>query len=274
MMEIYSYWEQKGNKVFSETLLEHIVEALNLLNLKENSKIDIFGNRLSPRFNDIVRLTVIFHDIGKLFYQTSYYIDREKKHQIMSFRGHEYFSTYIFQTFRINLLERSLLKDEDIEMFVDYGAVVFSILYHHHAMGTKKREYTLHRRSLEKSLLLLDRLRNYMRELNRNGWLTDEEYDVIVFTLNKEYILSFSFIPISAVIKEYIDDIWRETIKNPKFRRLCLLSLMTLITVDYISAARRRSVSATRFSKILREFYEYYFSPLNSVSKDVKNILK
>ena len=258
-MEIYSYWEQKGDKVYSETLYEHIVEALKLLNLEENSKINIFGIRLSPRFKDIVRLAVIFHDIGKLFYQTSYYIDHEKKHQVMSFRGHEYLSTHIFQTFRNNLLERSQLGDEDLEKFKEYGAVTFSIFYHHHAMGTKKREYHLYRKNLEKSLTLISRLIEYMRELRNAGWLTDEEYGVISSTLSKEYILSLSSASINEEIKEYVYEVWRETVKTPRFRKLCLLSLATLITVDYRSTIRKRPTSATRFSKIIGEFYEHYF---------------
>ena len=257
MNEIYSYWEQEGDKIYSETLYEHILNALNNLNI-EYSKIILFGKKLTPRFGDIARLTVIFHDIGKTFYQTNYSINGNRK--IISFRGHEYISAYIFHIFNSHLLEHGSLSDSELKRFEEYNAITFSIFYHHHAMGVGKRKPYCVYRSLEKGFSLLDVLKKYMNKLENNNWLKEVENNILYTILNKLDLLKTNIkLMIRDIETVLYKNIWKDIIKYPNFRKLCLLSLTTLIAVDYTSAKKRPGAS-TRFSNIIKDFHNYYFT--------------
>jgi len=256
MSEIYSYWEQYRDKIYSETLYEHILNALSNLNIK-HSRIILFGEKLTPRFRDIARLAIIFHDIGKTFFQSNYFTRGERK--TISFKGHEYISTYIFHIFNNRLIEYSSLSNNELKRFEEYNATTFSIFYHHHAMGVRKRKPYCSYRSLEKGFSLIDILKKYMDKLRNNNWLKGEEYDILCTILDNLDLLRTDIRLILRNIETVLyENIWREIIKHPNFRRLCLLSLATLIAVDYTSAKKRPGVS-TRFSNIIKDFYNYYF---------------
>ncbi len=135
MNDILSYYAKKDSKIIVETLQEHGYEAMKLVNQINYSPIFRLVKRIFPNlknFNELVDLTIVFHDSGKAFFQE----DKIEDKAHLSFRGHEFLSSYIFKRFyertNINPIERygiTLVKD----------IINFAILFHHHSMNIKER---------------------------------------------------------------------------------------------------------------------------------------
>ena len=236
-MEILSYCKDDSK----ELLVDHISAALEIVN--PNSRLFRFAGRYAD-FERAVRLAVVFHDSGKVFYQ-------KRGRNGMSFMGHEYFSTYIFSSF-INKLFKLDLENCDGLL---RDAVTFTIFFHHHAMNVKLRKPKIDEKAVELGVSLLD---TFVGDVEQ--FLTAEESDALKGAV--EAITSQKPEDIANGVVNYVEEriraVWREIMVNPKLKRLSYATLLALTTADYLSAQKNRKSGRTRFSAIVDEFYRFY----------------
>ena len=265
MTEIYAYL--RGNR--SQSLDKHIKLCLEAFEeIKETKIWDAFRKIYNDaKVEKYVKFAIIFHDFGKIFYQTNRYSNKKENVEYLSFRGHEFFSTYLADKFLNLWLEKDISNRTD--EYEDFRLLVYaSILYHHHAMGLKSREK-------------VDEIRvcrnhdEYKKILNRSGEILkyylknfgDNVVDLFIeelknFRLKKsdrnEYILNRRII---SDVFRYVDElnveIWRNFVKNKIFRKMMILTTNILLTVDYKGSENRGEVR-TEFSEVLNEFIWLY----------------
>jgi CRISPR/Cas system-associated endonuclease Cas3-HD len=85
---------------------------------------------LDEDFPDIVRLFIVFHDLGKAFY-------RRRGDENTNFTGHEILSAYILDEFKIEFTRKDLYRLEKISRMLK--PALFAVAFHHHPMGVEKR---------------------------------------------------------------------------------------------------------------------------------------
>jgi len=244
---IYSYYSDESK----ESLEDHINLALSLIN--DESKLVKHGSKFTKYFPIYAKLSVIFHDLGKVFFQKNY----SRLGNYLSFRGHEFLSAYIFEKFRKQLL---MLDPDNAEIYKEYKIITFAILYHHHAMG----------RELDDRYINLDSVKmgfNYFSELKGivSSFLVKinmSEPGLRAFNnVLAEMQFSSNFL---ESVKTYIDrikaDLWGEFISDASFRKKSLLLLILLIAVDYLAAQSIRKPTSSVFSQTINDFYQLYMS--------------
>ncbi|MEM3404151.1 MAG: hypothetical protein QXJ17_06430 [Nitrososphaeria archaeon] len=263
MNKIFSYYD----KDVKETLHDHIEAGLDAVSRVDKAPIFRYIQRIYSdikNFNDLIRLIVVFHDIGKVFYQLNPLENKDH----LSFLGHEILSTYVFKKFydtyykEDSLFECKFgLKDHKISI---EETLEFSILYHHHAMS------------------LLDRLNHFSRDVIRvergvslfgellievGAFLSKKEREVFAITLNdlKEQVVEPNFV---MEIKNYCENnikssLWREIWlnKDKKVKKFSLVLLSILMVADNMAAQKNRKYSEGIFNEVLKEFYNYYLCP-------------
>jgi CRISPR-associated endonuclease Cas3-HD len=157
-------------------LIDHIASALEIVEKAENSSLFRFAERFYPDFKRAAKLAVVFHDSGKIFYQ----FKRGKEgRRYLSFKGHEYFSTYILSMFANNLLEI------DVENYEKDGTLrqicTFAIFFHHHAMNVRLRKPEVKPMMFEYGMQLLDKFADevsiFLDEVERDAM--EKALDVI-----------------------------------------------------------------------------------------------
>jgi len=261
---IYSYYSEG----IMETLLEHIKEALRLLSKIDNSRISRVGRSLYKNFNKLLIFSVTFHDLGKVFYQGNVYKGT------MSFRGHEFFSAYIYELFRNELINIHLQDTCLEELSNTYKVVTFAILYHHHAMNLYLRKSTLlkdvsylkrrERESIIRGFQLLNNLKEYFSLLTTEGVFNETEFKAATASLNRISSEGSNLGTFLVNVRRHLDEVnkclWKNFTSDQKFRKLCLLTLSSLITVDYLSAIKGREETTTLFSHVLKEYYKLYMN--------------
>jgi len=254
-MKIYSY---KTPEV-EETLDVHVLTALDLI--KKKSKIVRYGAKIEPKFYDILRVAVIFHDIGKAFYQANYK-EKDMK-RVLSFRGHEVISAYIFH----NILKK-LKQEVGVEEYRIYDPATFSILYHHHAMGIDKRISTIIKikepEELGKILQVTSSIIDNILQKNELEEFRKALVNTVMELIEKVQEVGFRKLLeiIAGNVKQLKSSLWRKDYgyaTSKKFRKVALLLLSALITVDYIAAIKIRGGSQTIFAQAINEYYAIYF---------------
>ncbi len=275
---------EKSLRISKQTLGEHIEESLKAIEKIKDGKLwSFYVNTLTDgkelknydeeTFEKWLKFAVIFHDIGKVFYQRNFGFDKDEDVKYLNFRGHEFFSTYLADIFIDLWLERDL--ESRLNEFKDFRWIVCSsILYHHHAMGLKSRE-----RLDEIRVCKLEEYDSIINEVNRIFKETshlDRLFGAgIVETFigelmkfkskfrknkNKEYVLDKRFI---SEVFRYVDDlnarIWTEFVKNKDFRKLMILTTTILIVLDY-EGSKTRTEKPPKFYNILKEFVDLYKS--------------
>lgn len=264
MNALLSYYEVTPNKIVEETLHDHIVAGLQAVNRIDNSPISRYIKKTYPglrNFYDIVRLAVVFHDVGKVLYQ----LDPSKVRGHISFFGHEIFSTYIFKKFCDTYYKEDPCFDREFGL-KNFGlslekVIEFSILYHHHAMALDERIKYLSRDfiKLEKRLSLFEDL---IEELD--SFLSKKEKYVLEKTVRE---LKEKFAEPEAImeVKNYCSDyirnkVWYEVWlnKNGKVKKFSLILLSTLLVADNFAAQKNRGYSEGVFNDVLEEFHEHY----------------
>ncbi len=225
---IYAF--KKGNKV--QTLDEHIEKCLNVLDKIRNSKL------WSSVFNyEFVKRTIVFHDIGKVFYQ------KNKKN--LSFVGHEFISAYVFW----KVFGDCFIGDEKkLELLY-----LFPIIFHHHTMRIKGGGSRKGRLEALESISITSPTEEVLFELKK----------ILMKYISYEYVkktvkalIHLEILEVKNKIESKINDIWREF--HGRFARNCLRLLLITMTCDYEGSKSRGK--PTSFGRILEEFLEYYGS--------------
>jgi len=233
---IYSF---RRNSI-EETLKDHVKEMLRILEDSTDSKVFKFAEKLSVSkkvFHDSIKIAVIFHDSGKIFYQ--------KPSGNLSFPGHERASTYILDIFTKKLIRINMLENKVRNL------MLFSVLYHHHAMG--ERNY-----HIESSV----KLKHLFEEFTRDVSELMEQYDLKSY-INplKEVITLFvekmGCKPEATQIKEVENELWDHYV-NSEVKTLMLLSLSILVSLDYEAAKKLRGGAYSPFYPAVKEFTQNY----------------
>ena len=214
-----------------QTLDEHVKLCLKALDKIKSSKL----YSMKGLKDDLVRLMVLYHDIGKIFYQRS-------NVNMLRFTGHEFISAYIFN----KILEQKLvgLIEEEHE-FILY---LYPIIFHHHSMGVRKRiEHLSKVKLIQPSEFQLEELKMML-----NNYL-DKKY--VKYTI--EIIKSLNINKVRCFIKGEINKIFR--MFHGEFARRCLQLLLILIICDYEGAKSRGK--PTSFGRIIEELVKYYSVP-------------
>ena len=212
---IYAF-KRKG---IEQTLDEHIELCLEAF---EKIKDTRFWKNLNLD-DHIVKSMIVYHDIGKVFYQ------RDSKD--LSFFGHEFISAYVFW----KVFGKALPKEIELTLLAP-------IIYHHHAMGVKKRLKDLD----EKKIIKPD------------DEILNELKGILIKYLNKEIVSetikvmkSIEILKVKRKIENKINEIWLEF--HGEFARKFLSLLMILIVCDYEGSKSRNKI--TGFGMIVEEFF-------------------
>lgn len=253
MGRVLSYFKKEGPLTIEEYLSEHINDCVRLFEKLRASKMGRAG-MLYEGFLDAVRLSVIFHDLGKAFYQ--------RRGESISFAGHEIFSTHILYQFYNKLLEEN--PDECDKLSRILKPALFAVMFHHHPMDVGKR---LER--IGKIELLSNSLSDLQYELSllSDGALCTEERGALNLVIEElEHKIQKNELRLNDIKRQFSDSIdymiYRHFISARKediiMKRASYMTLTALIIIDYISANRRRK-GRSRFGEIAEEFYRLYF---------------
>ena len=248
---IYSFYREG----VEESLKDHILLALNKVS-------EVRSSRLARAVDDpdklskALKISVIAHDLGKAFYQ----VEHKGK---MSFRGHEVISAYI--------LNNSLIELSEWEKW--HLPLVFSVLYHHHAMGFENwsSNYLKYKRrgfqaALEErnGLSLLEELSQIVEEVS------PEEVKEVTKVISEKVLELSSFKSAEEFVREVnltVDDVRKKIWENftyggdPVMRKRSLVLLSGLVTADYLASNESRG-GDSKFLRVLREFHELYMRGL------------
>lgn len=253
-IEILSYYSKSNGRVIKETLYEHINEALKIVQGIEESKIGKYVCTAFPKirnFSELVKLTIVFHDVGKVFYQKD--INEIREHA--SFLGHEFFSAYMFREFcwSNEIINSKKTFEIDIEK-----PITFAIVFHHHAMDVKRIEF----------------LKQEHININKGAGLFEALLENVEPFLNVKYKNSFAkslntvrerlkneslVIPhIKREAENIVGDIWKEIWLDRDKKKFSLILLDILLVADNIAAKNRRGHSISTFTQTLTDFYDLY----------------
>jgi len=245
-MVIYSYF--CGN--IREELGEHISNALNFYEKIDSS---VFVRNINSKllgefkFRELIRYAIVFHDLGKVFYQGNFV-----KENCLSFVGHEFFSAILFKLHVENLAENNILTSRRTYMEFKYP-ILFSILYHHHAMG-----YSLRLKKLGKIRFDREIEEHIEKDVPRImvQYVSENEVDHVVENL--KLILEKTVNSPAIILEETHsigEDVWKILETYPKLKKLALATLTILIILDYLSAYEGRKGPKLKFYNILEQHY-------------------
>ncbi len=256
MKRVLSYYKKEGDKLVEEYLSQHIRCCIDLMSKLELSRLGRVGISLDEGFLNIVRLSIVFHDLGKAFYT------RREDENTISFTGHEILSAYILNKFKIEFTREGIYRLEKISRMMK--PALFAVAFHHHSMGVEKRLESL--RKMKLSSTCLDDLRN---ELSYIGNILDIDEKRLLDRVLEDVKQSVEkrLLGIGEIKQEFHNiekDIFRYFTSGKYediiLKKLSYLTLTALISADYISATNIRG-GKTRFSDIIDEFYKFYLNP-------------
>jgi CRISPR-associated endonuclease Cas3-HD len=256
LKRLLSYYSEDGHIV--EYLADHINDCIALLGNLKDCRLGRLGVSLNKNFVDEVRLAMVFHDLGKAFYQNNPTI----------FTGHEIFSTYILHKFRKLFIKNRLHQITDYNLL---EPAIFGIAFHHHPMDIRKRLEKIRRIRISPSSF--ETLQNELSFVKEDA-LTGEEKALLNSVLSelKSKIEGWS-LTVDDVGREFQDEVCKrlfDHIVSSKdedivAKRSYYLTLVSLVCVDYISACKRRG-KETRFGEVMEEFYKLYFSAVKGAN--------
>jgi len=247
---ILSYFlRYKDGKEEKELLRDHIQDALKYADQIENKRLGRFVSRNlnTPDFGKLLRYSIIFHDAGKVFFQSEKYIRHDDKSEYLSFFGHEFVSALIADSF----------IDEKIRQTCDniyvYTSVVFAVMYHHHAMNIEARMRAIN--SIAR-IMEPETKKAYLEELKHllSEFLEGDDYGILVKIMDK---LRFT----RNAVKVVQDKLSQRLIQNPRYvkvKKLSFVLLDALIVCDYLAAKQRESGRSTFFDAV-KDFYNAWF---------------
>ncbi len=251
--EVEKFFRGQQADVEKQTLREHVDKALKALDEIKNGRIWKFTVKLfgdEDLVEEDLKTIILFHDIGKMFYQANVFPDRKRGVKYLSFRGHEYFSTF--------LADRYLFEN----YMDDRPLILSTILYHHHAMGLKERGRVREIRvcrSEDEYEAICEIVGNMLKSygLKVNEFL---QYLRRFKPKSKNGVLVFSR---AEDVYEEVDGInrkiWDLFVRDKAFRRKMLTFTVILQICDY-KGSEGRTKKPPKFYDILREFAELYGS--------------
>jgi len=253
--EVLSFYQEsisgEGQRI--EYLHQHINTALSFLAGIESSRAYRLAKKYAPEsdFKELLKISIVLHDIGKVFYQNKRYnlrLDHEKGICYLTFAGHEYISAKIAYDFAF------AFNEQYDNPYID--VVTFAVLHHHHAMGGKKNRVENLRKKLQSMtqseyIECLDKLRLILNQL-----LTDYK------SVLEKTLANLGSSPIALVDPAVHQKIYEKFVhtKKPNHRKLAFLLLDSLITCDYL-AAEDRGGGVSHFHWTVHEFYNYWLRP-------------
>jgi CRISPR-associated endonuclease Cas3-HD len=265
-MRVVSYYSIKDGVERKEYLVEHVHMMMSLLDDFQNSKAYKFGGLLyhniglTPAdFKFSLLQAVMLHDIGKAFYKQYPLREKHETEVYLSFPGHEVISAVIIWY----ATERLIIAEQKPNILTFMKPVTFAILYHHHAMDIEKR--------LQKAIQRLsdisnaaDNLREDLRELidfipkafmskilEVLGEIKREDYWKFMKRIHEKFK--------GDIERKLWDTFLGSDNKSQIQKKISMLMLSCLISLDYIAASRLRGQSiSTTFGKVANEFYEIY----------------
>ncbi len=248
-MRILSYrWEEDG-KAKEEMLRDHIESALEVVRDVEKSKMGRYTKKLGfSDFDRAIRLSVIFHDSGKVFYQRPW--------RRMSFRGHEYFSTLITDYFFNELKKLEIGKIENLEIM--QNTCIFAIFFHHHAMNVRLRTPKVDGRDVENGIKMFGELHRDVASMLNSSEIEALDRALRLIAERKSGIANST----KRYVEDVVREVWFNLNKDAKLKRLAYMNLNALIVSDNISAHNNRGGKKTRFLRVMEEFRELYLKPL------------
>jgi len=260
--KIISFYEKSCSKT-PEYLVQHIDTMLNLFT--EDSKTIDYGEELlkilkqQSGFNidityvDLLKTSIIFHDIGKAFYP----IDFDKEYA--SYQGHELLSTVI----AYDLVERYIKTSEKYGFKVFYP-MLFSTLFHHHAMDITRR------------FKGIDEIMKYVRK-NRgqiiNSLISDYGFirnkcgcfaSKLIEHMNNYLVNDFDNLTNTSYVKNVVEKIVFEEMKrilvgkNVVLKKLMYLTLSSLVCIDYEASRLTRCGDITVFGSACIDWRKFY----------------
>mgnify|MGYP000411290010 CR=1 FL=1 len=261
---IYSYYEEGAGFSLKEKLVDHIDECMRILSSFDDSRIHKYLVKMPCKWSikpsDAIRLLVVFHDVGKVFYQKDYEYDEKRNVKYLSFKGHEFLSFYIFNKFSYEI--EKYHTDSNIIL----SACSFSILFHHHAMNPEQRRKVRMKCDITLEDLKINELKNMLTRFLKNEW----ELNALDCTLStlirdikacgsvKRFIENVTYASLKG--EEY-KNLWDYFVTCSMFKKISLVFLATLLTVDYLSAYKLRGGGEpSDFHKVLMDFHNYYLS--------------
>lgn len=258
--EMDKFMEGRPANVKSQTLKEHVDNALRALEDVKRSKIWRYAVKIFEGDKGLVdkclRAIVLFHDIGKVFYQANVCLDREKNIKYLNFKGHEYFSAYLADEYLWS--EESELDEHGRQL------ILSTILYHHHAMGLKERGRVRELRvcrTKEDYDAMCDAIGELLTShglraealLNRLRSLRDGlEYRDYALVLKRKLVNE-----VYREVEEVNKKTWELFVGDGGFRRRMLISTVILQVCDY-KGSEGRTRKPPRFYGVLKEFVEMY----------------
>jgi len=260
ILSFYLESKQDG-KLIKEYLHQHISSALSYAEEVESSRAGRLA-RLYAReadFAELLRLSIVLHDVGKAFYQNMDLNLRENKEtgeRYLSFAGHEYISATIAYDFVFDVSKRRNSPYHD--------AITFSILYHHHAMGSREKIVNKLRKRLQKMTLS-----EYQECLDKLGSLLNRflpDYGDVFEDVLKSLGKSQTMLVDPIILHKRISEVFVHASK-PSHKKLAFLLLDSLIVCDYLAASKSRG-GWSRFQKTVREFYRQWLASAASSQVD------
>jgi CRISPR-associated endonuclease Cas3-HD len=246
-------YARKSEKL-EQSLEEHIRQCLKALEDLKNTR---FWKIIGAAELEL-RTAIVFHDSGKIFYQKNL---RKGK---LSFSGHEIFSAYILKRFLWHY--RKHAKTSDLELRCSWGDLsIAAVLYHHHAMGVKKRV-----ESLRKNELRFSSQKEFEEILAEHGeillknleFLESEAVKLALEMLNSDLrrFLADGRVKTADIAYESDDIIkrtWECFQKDVYFRKMMIALTTALVICDY-RGVREENGGKRGFEKIVDDFIELY----------------
>jgi CRISPR-associated endonuclease Cas3-HD len=264
MVEIYVFLREWQGDVECQTLKEHVDKCIEALDEIKDTKIWRYTVKLFGE-DDVVerylKLTILLHDIGKVFYQANFCLDRERSVRYLNFRGHEYFSTYLADEY----LKISSKESGNFEEYRKFKLPVLSaILYHHHAMGLKKRGIIKDVRvcRTEKEYYAMC---NILNDIFRSYGLSVEGFIRYLASLRDNFEIKGNLLTLK---QEFVNKvcleastlngkIWDSFVGDRDFRKRMLTFVVILLIADY-KGSETRTKRPPKFYNVLKEFVELY----------------
>jgi len=271
MNEIFSFYERSNGRERKELLIGskqgHIEQMLELVRSSHNSSYELYAKKLVSNIEPLSLLTfaVIFHDVGKVFYQEDV---RNCKH--LSFGGHEFLSAFVFNELKRKVIE----KDPANFLFSNFGRTIeFAIFYHHHAMNTEQRKELLKEVTVAKLRSNIELLKQFFEEIYK---FQEIKQSIDETTLSETVDAISKKIPNSiAELKREIEEqiekpIWKELQSETTKLKLSYLLLSGLIVIDDMVARKTRGEERNdAFSEAIEDFFNLYIRPRNQKSFNV-----
>ncbi|MCX8188215.1 MAG: hypothetical protein N3F64_00720 [Nitrososphaeria archaeon] len=265
MDKIYAYYSKNNGNIIEESLHEHIKNALNIIKYIERSKLGTYLQKRFPNvknFYQISKTLIVFHDLGKVFYQ----IEPNKIYTHLSFKGHEFLSTFIFKKF--NSYNKRLWFFNEIFGLDVVDPIKFAILFHHHAMNIRQREETLRELSINNlikntslfDLLVID-VENFLEPEDRTPFKKALESIKKDILSQKEFFIA----NLRKEVEQELIDVWKNVWNNKNNKIFSLLLLNILLVADNMSASIKRGPSKSIFHQSLEDYYNNYFTTIQFI---------